>query len=61
MFIYESFGNESYLPDSDSFNPERWIDEHKKETKKSRFTFIPFGFGTRMCIGRRITELEIYL
>ncbi|CAD7077467.1 unnamed protein product [Hermetia illucens] len=46
------------------FIPERWLknqeSELSKETKSvSPFTFLPFGFGPRMCIGRRFAELEI--
>ncbi|CAD7077464.1 unnamed protein product [Hermetia illucens] len=46
------------------FMPERWLknqeSELSKEAKKvNPFTFLPFGFGPRMCIGRRFAELEI--
>nr|QFU80944.1 cyp302a1 [Eotetranychus kankitus] len=49
---------ESNFPQPKQFIPERWLDEKKKS---SPFTILPFGYGARMCIGRRLSELEIYL
>ncbi|XP_017038765.1 probable cytochrome P450 12d1 proximal, mitochondrial [Drosophila ficusphila] len=45
----------------DEFLPERWLrdPETGKKSQVSPFTFLPFGFGPRMCIGKRIVDLEI--
>jgi cytochrome P450 len=38
------------------FNPDRW------ETDEIHpYAALTFGFGTRMCIGRRIAEQEIFM
>lgn len=49
---------------SDEFIPERWLKDnadpqcpHAKDSHP--FAYLPFGFGPRMCIGRRFAELEI--
>ncbi|XP_075168743.1 cytochrome P450 CYP12A2-like [Haematobia irritans] len=59
--------NEKYYPRPNEFLPERWL-RQGKETQNgqdlkpsSPFVFLPFGFGPRSCIGRRIVELEIEL
>ncbi|KAJ3360864.1 hypothetical protein GGF31_002611 [Allomyces arbusculus] len=43
-----------YFADPESFNPDRWDakDIHP-------FASLPFGFGARMCVGRRIAEMEM--
>jgi cytochrome P450 len=55
---------EKYFLRSREYIPERWIktsEGHVPETKMTHpFVFLPFGFGPRMCVGRRYAEeLEI--
>ncbi|KAH8321783.1 hypothetical protein KR067_000968, partial [Drosophila pandora] len=51
----------SYYPEADKFLPERWLrnPESGKKTPISPFSFLPFGFGPRMCIGKRLVDLEV--
>ncbi|XP_043642708.1 probable cytochrome P450 12d1 proximal, mitochondrial [Drosophila teissieri] len=50
-----------YYPRPDEFLPERWLrdPESGKKLQASPFTFLPFGFGPRMCIGKRVVDLEM--
>uniref|UniRef100_A0A0P4WF68 Cytochrome P450 n=2 Tax=Scylla olivacea TaxID=85551 RepID=A0A0P4WF68_SCYOL len=43
----------------DQFLPERWL-RHRPYGDIHPCAVIPFSFGIRMCIGRRIAEQEIY-
>ena len=55
--------DEKLFEDAEAFRPERWLrkkDSIPTDTAEA-FSSIPFGFGTRMCIGRRIAELELHL
>ena len=38
----------------DDFIPDRWL-----EDDVNKFGSLPFSFGARTCIGRRVGELEI--
>ncbi|KAG5678463.1 hypothetical protein PVAND_008135 [Polypedilum vanderplanki] len=49
---------------ANEFIPERWLKEildtncpHAKEA--SPFSYLPFGFGSRVCIGKRLANLEM--
>lgn len=48
-----------YFSNPDQFIPERWLRNEVRDF--SPFTSLPFGFGTRSCVGRRIAESMIYL
>ena len=55
--------DEEVFENAEAFKPERWLrkkDGIPTDTDEA-FSSIPFGFGTRMCVGRRIAELELHL
>ena len=44
----------------DEFNPDRWIRTNNRQSSQLHpFLSLPFGFGKRMCIGRRMAEQSI--
>ena len=45
--------------DSDAFRPDRWTESTGNEML--RWTYFPFGRGSRICIGAALAELEIRL
>nr|XP_037838559.1 1,25-dihydroxyvitamin D(3) 24-hydroxylase, mitochondrial isoform X2 [Chlorocebus sabaeus] len=50
--------DEDNFEDSSQFRPERWLQEKEKINP---FAHLPFGIGKRMCIGRRLAELQLHL
>ncbi|KAK2571369.1 Cytochrome P450 27C1 [Acropora cervicornis] len=59
MELYCTAHSEKYFKDAMEFKPERWLRENRDEYHA--FANLPFGYGVRMCLGRRVAELEIYL
>lgn len=49
--------SERYFKNAEQFMPERWLEKNEKHGHA--FASLPFGFGKRMCLGRRLAELEI--
>ncbi|KAF2170613.1 hypothetical protein M409DRAFT_64291 [Zasmidium cellare ATCC 36951] len=45
--------------DATSFKPERWIESDAAKLKLMDSYFMPFGLGSRTCIGRHISMLEM--
>ncbi|KAH7024061.1 putative cytochrome P450 oxidoreductase [Ilyonectria destructans] len=50
---------EIFGPDPKAFRPERWLDKPKEELSRMESCFLPFGVGSRTCIGKNISLLEM--
>ncbi|KAH8252497.1 hypothetical protein KR032_000270 [Drosophila birchii] len=60
----------AYFPEPKRFLPERWLKQSTTATdaggcphasqKIHPFVSLPFGFGRRMCVGRRFAEIELH-
>ncbi|KAL2844591.1 cytochrome P450 [Aspergillus pseudoustus] len=53
--------DESIFPDAKTFRPERWIEaeEDPARLKVMNETYMPFGLGSRTCLGKHISILEM--
>jgi cytochrome P450 len=45
--------------DAALFRPERWLVDNPGQISRMDRYYIPFGVGSRTCIGRNISMLEI--
>lgn len=46
--------------DAESFIPERWIRDGEKKAGFMERHILQFGYGPRICIGKHITNVEMY-
>ncbi|KAI0571419.1 CypX Cytochrome P450 [Pyrenophora tritici-repentis] len=46
-------------PDAHLFKPERWLSSDKERLSLMERSWMPFGLGSRTCIGRHISLLEM--
>uniref|UniRef100_UPI0037E77281 cytochrome P450 n=1 Tax=Semicossyphus pulcher TaxID=241346 RepID=UPI0037E77281 len=58
---YAASYDENIFHDPHTFLPERWLRGAEEKSKQHPFGSVPFGFGIRACLGRRLAELEMYL
>ncbi|XP_028394235.1 cytochrome P450 10-like [Dendronephthya gigantea] len=60
VFLHEyllSLDERYYGQDAKQFVPERWLRDKAGGKKEFHpFTTLPFGYGVRMCVGRRMAE-----
>lgn len=59
--MYQS-RQDKYFPNANEFIPDRWMRQggEKYASKDAHpFVFMPFGFGPRSCIGKRLAQLEM--
>ncbi|CAB0028746.1 unnamed protein product [Trichogramma brassicae] len=49
---------EEYVEDAATFKPSRWLKESSGQ-KLHPFASLPYGYGARMCLGRRFADLEM--
>ncbi|MCI0337128.1 MAG: cytochrome P450 [Acidobacteria bacterium] len=56
MSPYLMHHNEKYFSDPLKFDPERWTPEAKESRPK--FSYFPFGGGSRICIGEHFAWME---
>ncbi|XP_053995884.1 probable cytochrome P450 49a1 isoform X2 [Hylaeus anthracinus] len=49
---------DKYFPRSKEFLPERWL---QADGVRHNFASLPFGYGRRMCLGRRFADLEMLI
>lgn len=51
---------EKYFKNADQFVPERWIKGSELyKGSNDPFVYLPFGFGSRSCIGKRFSNMEL--
>ncbi|KAI4477577.1 hypothetical protein M0804_012694 [Polistes exclamans] len=49
---------EEYVEDAKTFKPSRWL-KTSVDQKFHPFASLPYGYGARMCLGRRFADLEM--
>ena len=57
--MYTTHRDPRFFPEPDAFRPERWLDGLEK--RLPRGAFIPFGLGSRKCIGASFAMMEATL
>jgi cytochrome P450 len=57
--MYTTHRDPRFFPDPDEFRPERWLDGLEK--RLPRGAFIPFGLGSRKCVGASFAMMEATL
>ncbi|XP_003476175.1 25-hydroxyvitamin D-1 alpha hydroxylase, mitochondrial [Cavia porcellus] len=55
---YATSRDPAQFPEPNSFRPARWLGQ---SPAPHPFASLPFGFGKRSCIGRRLAELELQM
>lgn len=55
----DHYNTKIFGPDAAEFRPERWIEADKERLSYLNKNWFPFGLGSRTCIGKNISMLEM--
>lgn len=49
------------FPNPEAFEPERWLEtsSNKEQLTRMEKSYMPFGAGSRMCLGRNLSMIEM--
>jgi cytochrome P450 len=53
--------NADVFPEPHTFKPERWLESSGDALSNMQQYFVPFGRGSRMCIGQELARMELTL
>lgn len=53
--------NASIFPDPHLFRPERWLEASPEKKASMQRFFVPFGKGSRSCLGMEVAKMELAL
>lgn len=53
--------DEDHFPDPQDYIPERWLRKPGTRATMHPFAVLPFGFGRRNCVGKRIAEMQMHV
>lgn len=64
MGLMDMHKDTEYFGSPEEFIPERWIRNQEEvcpHTLKQThpFSYLPFGYGARFCVGKRVAEMEL--
>lgn len=48
---------DEYVSEAQDFMPERWIKSENNDMNLHKFASLPYGHGSRMCLGRRFADM----
>jgi cytochrome P450 len=60
MSLRDVLLDDSIFTSPHEFRPERWLTENPSLARISKF-YMPFGRGSRMCVGLNLALAELYL
>lgn len=55
-----NFNKKIFGEDADQFIPERWMRNGVEKANEMERHMLQFGYGPRICIGKHITNIEMY-
>ncbi|KIW06554.1 uncharacterized protein PV09_02984 [Verruconis gallopava] len=53
------YNTDIFGSDANVFRPERWLEASPEQLRRMDAYYMPFGLGSRTCMGRHVSELEM--